>query len=266
MSAATLQRLVVRMLYDPELVKAVHANLDGIPAGAELGAAERAWLLAAERRAFGIDPLRRTRTLRALIEELPVSSALAAAVLGDVRELDAFFSSALFHAAIQHRRALFAAYGDWLAPHAASTVVIEAAVARVRRVVRGGGTRAAAGYRRAPWVEVVEQPAGTLELLAHVRGVLARNADDPVAALLDPSFALGRLPAMGGGRGWILVEGRDGEAALTAISGELGALLSPDAPRSRGELLAAVREMGVEGDEAEEVVDGLVSDGLLVAS
>ena len=73
MNAQALQRVVVRMLYDPALVDAVYG---GAPVEG-LDAPGRAHLIRVDRRAWATDPYRRSRSLKALIEEMPVSAALA---------------------------------------------------------------------------------------------------------------------------------------------------------------------------------------------
>ncbi|HMY75348.1 MAG TPA: hypothetical protein PLQ88_26245, partial [Blastocatellia bacterium] len=69
MSHHTLQKLVVRMLFDEAFVEEVYAEPSRALAGLELTDAERGQLLAVDRRAWRHDPLRRKRTLQTLAEE-----------------------------------------------------------------------------------------------------------------------------------------------------------------------------------------------------
>ncbi len=56
MSHAQLQRVVVRMLHDPELVDRVYADPDAALADVDLTADERSWLVAPDRRSWATDP------------------------------------------------------------------------------------------------------------------------------------------------------------------------------------------------------------------
>ncbi|MCA9557117.1 MAG: hypothetical protein KC583_01025, partial [Myxococcales bacterium] len=114
MSAAALQRVVVRMLYDPALVEAVYADADAALADEPLSEAERAWLVAPDRRRWRADPHRRARTLQALLEEYPAAGARVARAEG-LAALDAFFSSPAFHGCVQRRGSLADTFGDFLA-------------------------------------------------------------------------------------------------------------------------------------------------------
>ena len=89
-----LQRLAVRMLYDPALVARVY---DGGPVDG-MTDAERAMLTAGPRAAWGADRLRSTRTLQALLEEYPASAAVTG-----LAPLHGFFASSAFHTCIQSR-------------------------------------------------------------------------------------------------------------------------------------------------------------------
>ena len=69
MSHVALQHVIVRMLYDPPFVDRVYDDPKAATHDCDLTDDERTWLVAADRRAWGIDPLRRTRSLAGLIEE-----------------------------------------------------------------------------------------------------------------------------------------------------------------------------------------------------
>src|SRR5262249_46361094 len=80
-----------------------------------LSAGERAQLLAVDRRAFATDPLRPRRVLKALVEELKVSTTLALWETRSARLAEGFFASRFFRAAVVERTALAPAYGAYLA-------------------------------------------------------------------------------------------------------------------------------------------------------
>ncbi|TNF28290.1 MAG: hypothetical protein EP329_18100, partial [Deltaproteobacteria bacterium] len=140
MGHVALQRVVVRMLFDQAFADRVYADPAGAVAGLELSEAERGWLVAPDRRAYRVDPMRRHRSLRALIEEHPVSVAALAAGGVAVRGHDAFFSGERFHGAIQGRRSLAVAFGEHLealarTPMQRGVVALERAIAAARRGV-----------------------------------------------------------------------------------------------------------------------------------
>ena len=156
MNPQDLQRLVVRMHYDPKLVDAVYEDrpISGLTQEG------RQHLKKVDQRAWGTDPYRRSRTLQALIEELPVSSALAG-----IDSLDAFFSSADFHQAIQRRQALVFAFANWLAPIVGPIATLERAIARARQQSPPTGQ----GLCMAIGVSAVSIPTGLLQLsLIHI--------------------------------------------------------------------------------------------------
>ena len=103
MSYHTLQRVVVRMLFDDAFVAALYSNPEETLANLDLSTSERAQLLAVDRRAWGYDSLRRRRTLRTLVEEFKISTTRVLAETRSLASLDSFFSSEHFHRSVQER-------------------------------------------------------------------------------------------------------------------------------------------------------------------
>ncbi len=246
----SLQRVIVRMLYDPPFVERVYGG-EPLP---ELSPRERALLVAVDRRAWGTDPLRRARTLTALLEEFPASAALAG-----VERLDAFFSSADFHRAIQGRQSLARAFAGWLLPMAGPVATLEGALAAGRR---DRAPPAGSGLVRAPGVRVLRCPGGTLARYQAVRG---RLGADPLRTLTSGGLRLGSLPPLAGEE--ILLLERDGAGGARA--GEIPEALAhlverAGRPTPREALLAEARALGADPGDDAEIVDGLVGDGVLV--
>src|SRR5688572_15009131 len=71
-----LQRVVVRLLFDPEFVERVYADPDRALQGLDLSADERRLVVAPDRRAYGTDATRRNRALTELVREFPAASAV----------------------------------------------------------------------------------------------------------------------------------------------------------------------------------------------
>ena len=287
MSHVALQRVAVRMLFDPAFAAAVYAAPERALAEADVSAAERRWLVAADRRAWRTDPYRRARALAALLDEYAAATALARATAG-VAALDAFFSSALFHACIQERGALVPAFGAFLEERAAAGALgdvrvvalaqLEAALARLRRVGRAGAGRAAAApapdalLRLSPHVELLALPEGTLALFE----VLRAGGALPPPAAAPPSLA-GAAPEVAGAppsapappagppRESLLLEAHDGEVAIEHAPPALAGLLAAArAPVSRATLAAEAVRQGAEPAGAGAVLDDLLAQRLLV--
>jgi hypothetical protein len=249
-----LQRVVVRLMIDPAWCRQV---FDGAPTP-ELSAAERALLLAADPRAFGVDTLRRGRLLTALVEEFPASVALLADGGRIMGRADAFLSSPDFHHAVQERLALAPVFGAWLVARVGGVARIELAAAQGRRDPPPVGP----GLHRGPGVRVLHAPAGSLDRFAALR---QRLGEAPLDALASGVSILG-LPAPGRGQEALLVEpDRAGGGGVGLASEGLVALLqaaSPAQPRSA--LRALALRHGALEEEVDEVLDDLLSDGLLV--
>ncbi len=169
MTARALQRVALRMHHDPLYVAAIYDDPEGALEGEELTAAERAMLVAPDRRAWGTDPARADRVLEAIRRELPCSCAIAE-LAGTRRALLRFFSSDAFHAVVRDRGVAVFAMAGWLAEQGeagrwgrvrlTSVARVEGAAARVRRGPPGEG-------------EDVVVPDGTIELFAAISEGLA---------------------------------------------------------------------------------------------
>lgn len=246
-----LQRVVVRMLHDPSFADAVFAGA-AVPG---LDAAALAALRATDRRAYGADPLRRSRALTPLVEEAPATAALASRGGADLGVLDAFFSSPAYHACVMERGVLVLAFCAQLGPRAGAVATVEAALATARRRRAPAG----AGLVRAGGVEARIVPAGTVARFAALR---ARLGADPVGALVGGRVSLAGLPApgRGGATEGLLVEGGAVSTASPALVGLLAAL---DAPTPVAAVLDRLAAAGLGPADAADLVDAWVADGLL---
>lgn len=149
MSHHTLQKLMVRMLFDEAFVAAVHAAPEQALANLELTATEREQLLSVDQRAWRHDALRRKRTLRTLVEEFKISTTIALAETRSIASLEQFFSSPFFHNAVQSRGSLGASFAEflqdgcmreqWRAPQLPDVIRLELALATCRRTLARDG-------------------------------------------------------------------------------------------------------------------------------
>lgn len=282
MSSATraqrLQRVVVRMLHDPELRRKMYA--EPASAAAELGLTdiEVAALTRPDARAWSVDVHRSDRVLTALLGEFAVS-ALALMTGGvTLARLAGFFGDPAFHRAVMQRESLFLSFPEYLqslcpragAGLARSVIALEAAIAHVRRatvlpVPPGPSGSAGVGTRwsRAATVMPVELGAGVLPIWERAHAALHRGGRDPVEALLGK--ARPSLPAArGSGTEWVLVTlGASGPEI--GVTGEaLGRLLLAASATPREALVALACEEGVSPAEADEILDELSAEGLIV--
>ncbi len=270
MSAQVLQRVVVRLLYDGAFVRDVYRDPGAALGGLALSDTERAWILAEDRRAWSIDPLRRTRGLEALLEEYPTAAAPWVAQRG-VPQLDAFFSSSWFHDAVQERRSMALAFGGYLVdlatdrPARRALATLELGLAKVRRQRQPPwGQRDE--LRLAPHVCVLALAGGTLDGYQQTRVALASAADTPVAALLARSFEPPGVRVDPAAPEYVLAERLDsGEAALGFVPEPLFRLLDATTDGATEAALAAIVEAeGGSAADAIDLIEELVGDRLLV--
>lgn len=247
-----VQAALVCMHFDPTYAAAVRGH-GPLP---ELSSRERELLRAVDPRALTVDPYRRARAVHALIEEHPVTAAL----LG-VPAVDAFFATAAFRACVFQPGSMALAFGTWLGDQAGGPGRIEAAIARARRGAARPPDPAAAKLACNPRVAPLLVAAGSLACLERLR---ARLGPDPVAALATAS-SLRERPPRSSRREALLVEaGPGGDVSLgTASEPLVRLLLFAGAGRPPAEVAAEAVRLGAEKHEADELLAGLVHDGLL---
>jgi len=247
MSARALQDLVVLAHHGCGFVDAV-AN------GAALTDAERACFAAVDPRAFRGDTERQHRIVAAVIEELPVTCAVAG--LDEVYAL--FHDVEGFGAVVLQRLSLVVRFAERLVPVVGDVARLEGAVARARRRrPRGHGVVRAAG------VEVVDVGEHALQ---HWHADKVGLGDDVVTSIV----AGRRLPRVDDDRARIavLVEPAAGSFALAPCSPSLAALLRGlEQPTDDAAAIRLARALGCDDDdEARALLDDLVGDGLLARS
>lgn len=272
MSAAAVQRVVVRMLYDPALVEAVYADAATALADVDVSAAERAWLTAADPRRWRADPMRRSRGLTAVLEEFPTAGALAARARG-VAALDGFFSSAAFHRCVQRGGSLAPTFGAWLARWGGAVeamAVIEGGIARVRRAPTVEASEAvepqAARWMTAPSAWGAMVPGGAVAGWQAMTARLAAHPDGPLGAVVDFDFEVPTLALRADAPEGVIAERTPGGVGLAEAPASLARLLAAlEQPRGWGEVVTLLRALGAEPGEEAELVGELADDGLLRA-
>jgi hypothetical protein len=240
--------MVVRMSFDPALVAKVY----GAEPVAGLDEAGRAMLTKPDRRAWATDPYRRTRSLTALLEEFPASAAQAG-----VQSLDGFFSSEAFHQLCEQRGSMAMGFGAWVEALAGPVARLETAIARIRR----HQPLRAPGIGLASTAAVVELPAGTMDQYQALR---AQLGPEPVVSLATGKMRPIELPQSAESQTLLIQRGQTGDVSLTQTSAVLASLLrAADPAVSRQALVAAAVGLGASAEEAGEIIDELLEEGLL---
>jgi hypothetical protein len=214
MSHHTLQKLMVRMLFDEDFVENVYAAPARALGELELTEAEQRHLLGVDRRAWRHDPLRRRRTLRTLVEEFKISTTIILAETRSLASLERFFSSRFFHNSIEERGSMGLAFaeflldgyrqGAWTAPQIADVVRLEAAIAGCRRALTREGNHGAGDLpatisdrtrvRLAPGYDVAGFQASVIAAIQRVEQYLFELSLMPAMALCDDAPRLPALP------------------------------------------------------------------------
>ncbi len=243
-----IQQAMVCMLFDPSYEALVRSD----QTLEELSPDERAHLRQLDPRSLRTDPMRRPRALQAILEEYPVSAAL----LG-LPQVDRFFASPIFRTVIRSRGSMAIAFAEFLGDRTRGVGKIEAAIAHSRRPAKPQP-----GLGCSPLFIPLIVPRGTL---AWYQQALQRLGPTPLRTLAKLPRPWRKRPPKGGSE-YLLIEGKsDGQTALgLASKGLVRLLLAARRPRPRAEIAAAAQKLGAEADETDELLDGLIEDGLLV--
>ena len=230
MSHHTLQKLMVRMLFDEELVEDVYAAPDRALAGLDLTEVERRQLLGVDRRAWRHDALRRRRALRTLVEEFKISTTIILAETRSLASLERYFSSRFFHDSVEERGSMGLAFaeflldgclsGGWKAPQIPDVVRLEAAIAGCRRMLAREGKYEAGDLpttisertrvRLAPGYDVAGFQANVIATIQRVEQYLFELSLAPAMALCDDAPRLSGLPEVDGQKKVYLLFGPGG--------------------------------------------------------
>ena len=280
MSHVALQHVIVRMLYDPDFVERVYDDPHAATQDCDLTEAERGWLVRADRRAWGIDPLRRARSMAGLIEEFPVTCARLVRALGldaATPRLDRFFSSVGFHHDLQNGSTLAESFGHWLAGRDAMHDVdanevlaehaIEHAIVRARRSALDAGVRgpSAGTIRWAKGVDLALVREGAVQSFASVLGALRRHPQGLQDAVLDPELTLDDPPSRTATDVGVLVLGQSGDVQLESISIELATILEAcRQPIHFDDLCLHASKVGATREDVRGVLESFAGDGVLV--
>jgi hypothetical protein len=276
------QRALVRMYFDPQFARAVREAPDQVLA--HLPQPLRAQLAAVDERALRLDRLRRRRALRTLSEEWKATTTWALAETGRLATLEAFFSSAHFHAAVEERGSMPLAFAAFLAelivthplgtPHLADVLAIETALAQARREPDDATPPTPptslcdeTALRRAAGVVPIAVARGAMAILQQAERYLFEVGLMPAVALCDDAPGLtADAKLVDGTPTWMVAVRTSSGTSLVTVERPLYEALRAATPTPR-RLAAIVAELGARGipeAEARSTVEELVRDELLV--
>jgi hypothetical protein len=272
-----LQRALIVALHDPGFCAAMRADPAAALAPFGLTDVERTQLLAVDARAFGIDLLRRRRVLKAIVEELKSSVAIALAEARRLTFLDDFFASRRFRAAVIGDGPLVLALADYLgdalaagaltSPHLAGALAIERAQAEARR---DRDRVPGPGLSLAPGVRLVAADSAALAALQAAEQHLFELSLLPHVALCDDRPGLA-LPSGADARPLHLVaRATGGEVALAELPEPLHRSLAAlggaaaRGPVGRADMPAVLAAVGLRVADTDRLVDDLLADGYAV--
>lgn len=274
MNHHSVQRGIVRMLFDPAFAAAVHEA----PASTGLAPETLAALRTIDPRALRADPLRRRRTFGALAGELKASTTLGLAESRSLAALEAgFFGSPEFHASIEERTPMALAFGRFLLalhargalgpPAVADVIRFELMQARARREARPIEKRPAARVvRLAPGCVFGRFAADVLACVQRAEQYLFELSLLPQMALADdaPRPVLPDRPEDLGTVALIAVPVGAGLTVVT-LDDELAAVIEPLAGGRPADRRVLVAEAGaaIGRARAAEIVAELVEDEIL---
>jgi hypothetical protein len=280
MTAVTMQRVVVRMMFDAGFRDRVYADAGTALQGLDLTPDECRWLSTPDPRAYGTDTYRCGRALTGLLEEYPVAGALALRLTHGIERLHGFFAAEVFHHCIQERGSMAEAFGAYLAaetfaqqPEIARMAAVEGGIARVRRAIDNlsgalGELMPDTRLCLAPWVELLSLHPATLPRYTALFSCLGQYGASRLEAVLDTAYALPAGQAVQDhATECVMVVGASGDAGpwLEPASDELGALLgAAQAGTTCRELCAVAVRLGAEPPEALELLQGFLAERLLV--
>ena len=286
MGHRTLERVYVRMLFDPAFVDAVYASAEVALADLELSEAERAGLVRVDRRAWAHDALRRYRTLRTLAEEYQASTTLLLAATRSLASLDAFFSAREFHDAVQGRGSLALAFADFMervarercpvAPHLGDVLRLERLRARCRRALDASVSPAPLPERVDARTELALAPghgvgrfnANVVEAVNVAERYLFEVGLMPAVALCEDSPRLAELPPVATEAAYLLAMPSASGIVFVPLDADYFAVLDAFATGSRplGTAALAAVEAGVAREDVDTMVESLLEEGVLVAA
>lgn len=273
MSATALQRVIVRMMFDPDFATAVYRNARHAIKTDEVTDEECTWLTQCDQRAYATDPHFAGRALHGLMGEYLVSGAVA---VRHNEPLHRFFSSPRLHQCIQAGDSLALAFGDWIVherrirdSRVSQLAKLEHALAELRRrqiaPQTQGNTSAQQQPGLSPNVQLVNVSSGTMSLFTHLKAQIESLPTNPRDVALNSTINL-NMSSLAMGREHLLLERKESsDISIEPLNAALADILGrAKSGASLETLQQTARGHGADPGEDREVIDDLIEDGLLV--
>lgn len=282
-----LQRVVVRMLFDPAFVTRIYESKGAELEGLKLPKESVSQLLANDQRLWNADRLRRRRALKILMEEFRISSALVLLHTRKLAILDAFFSSKDFHDAVQNRQYMALAFRSYLkslaVPHSLEktgfleVLALEGGLAESRREIKDAhrgwdrlldkthGMEPGAYFLCSPGALAVEIPSNTLEFIARMEEYLFEASLIPALALCDDAPKPQKLPILNEALDFYLIEGSEaGKVDFNKVEKRFALLIEAcRSPKNERQLRKELRDFDLSRDQIKQMTKALKKAGLL---
>lgn len=283
-----LQRVVVRMLFDPAFVTSVYESEGAALADLNLPRDSIQQLIANDRRLWNADRLRRRRALKILMEEFRISSALVLLHTNKLAVLDDFFSSDFFHESVQQRQYMALAFRAYLeslltaqpleGTGFSEVLLLEGRLAESRRELKDArrawdrlldktwGVEPGAYFLCSPGVMSVEIPNNTLELISRMEEYLFESSLIPALALCDDAPRPQGIPKLNTeGKDCYLIEGDEsGKVDFNKVEKRFALLIEAcREPKSERQLRRELRAHDLSREQLKQMTHALKKAGIL---
>ncbi|MBV72285.1 MAG: hypothetical protein CMH52_13250 [Myxococcales bacterium] len=265
MTTQTLQKIIVRMLFDQTFCNAIYADPASALGPVQIEQETRDWLRQTDRRRWNVDTARCARTLSALLEEYP-SSAVLCSQHTELNALLSFFESRVFHDAIMNDVSLALAFGAWLSTMSYSDtpmVRLEICIAQRRRLRPHSGSDSL--YCLSNAVDVLAVAAGTLARYQAIQSGLPTDPKDRVEHIMTLSarkvYSAQSVPVSE--REFLIVDLTETGGVGDASEDLYKWLKHFRHGLSHQEMLDMSENMGLNSTESVSLVNDMVADGLI---
>jgi len=279
-SETQLERLVMRMLFDPTLVDEVYQRPERLLQSGELSAEGLEWVRQVDPRRWRADPARSHRALEGLLLHVPLSVALTSLGGVSAQAYLAFFRSDQLHQSIQDRGLLSVAFSEWLLQETAcpwpelrvTLNSLERSIAQLKSeessVPSSTPLLEAQEVALPPKVRLIKASQGALELSTELSARLQeRGPHAPLGSealsgsrqLLDEQERRASLRLV-----TLLTQRHHSNVSVSELPPALAELLwSADQRASLSEALSLLESYELSREEAQELLSELVTEGLL---
>ncbi|MED5369985.1 MAG: hypothetical protein VX899_03140 [Myxococcota bacterium] len=273
MGHQALQRVSMRMLYDPRFAEQVYADPSATLASVDITETERQWLLDVDPRAWTVDSQRGQRCLRNLFGEFRGSTTLALAQTRSLSGLQAFFQSPHFHQQVQQRGSLARGYARFLGeltedPLVAEVARLEWMQAQCRRELElcpRLDSLAPKAIARAPGIGAGRFDGATLDALNAAEQALFQLQLIPAAGLCDDAPRPSPVAPRPDQPLDLIARPIDGQIQLVQLGSMASRTLALlGSPHTQEAAVARVTSLGLSAQRGAALLGGLLGEGLLI--